>query len=445
MTTVTPELQELFRSITPKWSKYIPHSPFAKQAAFLLLDCDEALYGGQAGGGKSDALLMGALQYMDVPGYNAALFRRTYADLAKPSALMDRAHEWLKGTSARWIDTEKKWRFTEGSTLSFGYMETDRDKYNWQSAEIQYCGFDELTQFLDSQYTYLFSRLRRLATAQVPLRMRSASNPGGVGHEWVKKRFITDRHPQRRFVRAGLRENTFVDTIAYTEMLNKLDPLTRAQLRDGDWNATSENSLFPRSWFREHMIDIFPQNLQSVCRYWDLASTKKKKADYTAGSLVGVTRNGLVIIANVKRAQASPHEVETLLQTTANEDGWWTPIVVEIEPGSAGKLLFDNYARTVLSGFAVYPDKPTGSKISRMLPLSSRAQQGHVYVVKGPWNDGLFDEGELLTRTLLPGQVEPVDDQWDSCSGGYNFLTHNKIRGMAHHVTPSQNVVLYAR
>ena len=76
----------------PRLNRFIPHAPTPRQAAFLMLDCLEAFYGGAGGDGKSDALLMAALQYADVPGYNALIIRRNITDLAMPNALMDRAH-----------------------------------------------------------------------------------------------------------------------------------------------------------------------------------------------------------------------------------------------------------------------------------------------------------------------------------------------------------------
>src|SRR5574340_387166 len=97
-----------------------PWTPTPPQAAFLLLDGLEALYGGAAGGGKSDALLVAALQYVDVPGYAALLLRRTYPDLALPGAIMDRAKEWLgphlAAGSVRWIETDKTFVFPSGAT-----------------------------------------------------------------------------------------------------------------------------------------------------------------------------------------------------------------------------------------------------------------------------------------------------------------------------------------
>ena len=85
----------------------IPHVPTSRQAAFLLLNCLEAFYGGAGGGGKSDALLMAALQYADVPGYNALIIRRNLSDLALPKALMDRAHTWLRGRQDEACPTER--------------------------------------------------------------------------------------------------------------------------------------------------------------------------------------------------------------------------------------------------------------------------------------------------------------------------------------------------
>jgi len=215
--------------------RWCPHTPHPKQAEFLSLTCDEALYGGAAGGGKSDALLMAALQYIDVPGYAAILFRRTYADLALPDAIMARSHEWLAGSTAHWDGERHQWRFPAGSSLTFGYLDTEAHKYRYQSAAFQFVGFDELTQFLRSWYLYLFSRLRRLTGSDVPIRMRAATNPGGIGHRWVKERFVDEKTAKAPFVAAKLEDNPSLDIDEYEKALNKLDAATRSQLRDGVW------------------------------------------------------------------------------------------------------------------------------------------------------------------------------------------------------------------
>lgn len=134
-------MQELSALMTPKMTQYIPHVPTAKQNAFMLLDNAEAFYGGAAGGGKSDCLLMCGLQYVDVKGYAGIIFRRSYADLTKPGALIDRAKEWLfRFPDVRWVDKDKKFEFLQKygphtetkSILQFGYLENDNDRFNYQ-------------------------------------------------------------------------------------------------------------------------------------------------------------------------------------------------------------------------------------------------------------------------------------------------------------------------
>jgi len=98
---------------------------------------------------------MGALQYVDIPGYAALLLRRRFSDLALPGALMLRADEWLRGTDATWNENKRTWTFPSGAKLAFGYLEHEADKYRYKSSEFQFIGWDELTQFQESQYTYL--------------------------------------------------------------------------------------------------------------------------------------------------------------------------------------------------------------------------------------------------------------------------------------------------
>lgn len=274
--TIAAKIAASFRAgKTPvKWA---PQSPTERQRLFLSLgDAREGFYGGAAGGGKSSCLLMAALEYVDVPGYSALLLRRTYADLSKSGALMDRAQEWLRGTAARWNEQKKLWTFPSGATLAFGYLEAENHKYNYQGAEYQFVGFDELTQFTESQYTYLFSRLRRLATAEIPIRMRAASNPGGLGARWVHERFIPEgfspadaempkvwwketeddrgKLVKRAFIPARLKDNPFLDQEEYVESLHELDPVTREQLLRGDWQITERGDIYPMWSEAQHVI-----------------------------------------------------------------------------------------------------------------------------------------------------------------------------------------------
>ena len=133
----TESLQKL---LTPRLTKYIPYDPTPKQRAFLLMNqSKEILYGGAAGGGKSVAQLMTALQFVDIPGYSAILFRKTYADLSLPGALIDMSKEWLMpfvdSKEVKWSEKDKQYTFPSGASLNFGYLESANDCYRYQGAE----------------------------------------------------------------------------------------------------------------------------------------------------------------------------------------------------------------------------------------------------------------------------------------------------------------------
>jgi hypothetical protein len=265
-TSLDKDLAQALAESYPPLARYWPNLPKVSepQALFLLLDDLEAFYGGAAGGGKSDALLAAALQYIDTPGYAALILRRTFRQLDQPDAIMARSKEWLMNTDARWSDDAKRWTFPSSATLTFGYLDSENDVYNYQGPAYQFVGWDELTQFTEKQYTYLFSRTRRrkdLAQAGVPIRHRSASNPGGIGHTWVKDRFpVAAKSPTRSdkgrvFIPAKVGDNPGLDVDEYKLSLAELDDTLRAQLLDGDWGVF-EGAAF--SITPAHLVASFP-------------------------------------------------------------------------------------------------------------------------------------------------------------------------------------------
>lgn len=277
------------------WTHYCPHTPHpGPQTRFLDSTKREVLYGGAAGGGKSDALLMAALRYVHVPGYAAIIFRRTYPMLAAADGLIERSHEWLQGTDARWIANEHKWRWPNGATLTLSHMQYDDDRYNHQGAAYQFIGWDELTQFSEKQYTYLFSRCRRPVEgplAAVPLRIYSASNPGGFGHVWVKRRFINVAHKDREFIPARLADNPSLDAKTYVENLGELDRVTMMQLLSGNWDV-GEGTLL--TW-----EDI--QNAEAEQCLWPMGvvpARLSKGAELYVGMDIGRTNDRSVIWVN---------------------------------------------------------------------------------------------------------------------------------------------------
>lgn len=400
---------------------YIPHDPFLQQIEFLLVDEEEGLYGGQAGGGKSDALLMAALQYVEEPDYAALILRRTYKDLSLPGALMDRAMQWLKPTDAHWNGQDKIWTFPSGATLTFGYLQHFNDIYNYQGSEFQFIAFDELTQFVKEEYSYLHSRLRRLEGSQIPIRMRAGSNPGGIGHQWVKDGFVTGELP---FIPAGYMDNPYLDRSEYEKSLDKLDWITRQQLKYGNWDVNPEGGLFKRKWFTDNLIETVPTQLVKTVRFWDLAATVPKPGtdpDYTVGLKLGVDANNNMYVMDVRRLRATPKAVEDEILSTAKLDGRGTLIRMEQEGGATGKIVIDDYARKLV-GYQFKGEPAKKSKEERAKPVSSHAENGLFFVLNKNWTSDFLDEVEAFKTEGIH------DDQVDALSGAFNELFTGKRR-----------------
>lgn len=359
---------------------------------------------------------MAALQFVNVPNYAALILRKSFSDLNQPGALIPRSMAWLGGTDANWSAAEHAWHFPSGAVLKFGYLDGALDIYQYQSAEFTFIGYDELSQFREFDYRYMFSRLRRPAGMDVPLRCRAASNPGGTGHEWVKRRFITEgRREGRIFVPARLDDNPHIDRAAYIKSMDNLDPVTRKQLLDGDWTARQAGSMFRREWFQ--IVDMAPRSSQRV-RYWDLAASeptkKRKDPDWTSGGLL-TFHEGIWYLENINRFQALPKAVEDRIRQTAELDGQSVAIRMEQEPGASGKSLIDHYARNIVPNFNFAGIPSIKDKVTRAGPFSSAAQGGRFKLVNGIWISGFLDRLESFPDL-------DNDDECDCVTGGMNHL-----------------------
>ena len=268
-------LRNLWGTDPNRW-KYIPHEPSPKQRAFLKLACREGMFGGAAGGGKSDALLMAALQGIDIPNYSAILFRKTLQDLKLAGALMDRAHLWWDKTDVAWNSDDKVFTFPTGARIGFGYLDGPRDHLRYQSSEYHFIGFDEASQFPQNQYLYLMSRLRRNKdfAKWLPMRLRGGTNPGGIGHEWIKNRYripddgtkdIIDIYQKGKLVRSFVPslaiDNPGLDVEDYLGQLSELDPITRDQLEKGRWISDGAGLVY-YCYRPEHCnVDCLPMDV----------------------------------------------------------------------------------------------------------------------------------------------------------------------------------------
>jgi predicted phage terminase large subunit-like protein len=363
---------------------------------------------------------------------------------------MDRAAEWLANTDAEW--SNDRWNIPNGGTLSFGYLDGPRDHHNFQSANFLYVGIDEVVNIRKHQALYMFSRLRKLKSFQyvneltrmferklrqdeveyyrrlyesIPLRFRCASNPPTKDQVergfWVKERYVDaeTRSEGAVFIPAWMHDNPFLDHESYKASLKNLDPITRRQLEDGDWNIQVKGNMFDRAWFE--IVDAAPAEGRRV-RRWDLAATEAKKGKepaYTVG-LRMCEHKGVYYIENVVRFRNRPLYVEQMVRQVADLDGKYVPIRVEQEPGSGGVNTIDNYRRKVLPEFDFKGDKKTSSKIEDASPFSSQCEAGNVKLVKGAWNKVFLDEAELFPHSAFKDQI-------DAASGAFAFLAKPRV------------------
>lgn len=241
--------------------------PNARQALAhrLAPQADEVLYGGARGGGKTDwGLAEGLHRALLVPGLPVVFFRRTYKELSGPGGAIPRLLTRLGGRGlARWNGTDRVWRFVNGSTFTLSYLETLSDVQGWLGLEIGFMIFDQVEQ-LDEE-TYVMVRTSLRATGDVAAALRAVglrpsaiatANPGGVGHSWVKKRFIdpfpaggqlfraapTEAEPRplvRCFVPAKLDDNPALNEgdPNYRAILEALGTEDRKAQLEGDWNV----------------------------------------------------------------------------------------------------------------------------------------------------------------------------------------------------------------
>lgn len=250
------------------------------------------MVGGAAGPGKTELLLMESLRQIGHPAYRAILFRRIFPSLEAADGLIDRSLRWFPGYGGRYNASKHYWIFPSGARIYFGHMQYRDTVHQYKSAQYQYIGFDELTEFEEFQYLYLFSRLRAPVDSGLRCYMRSGTNPGGVGHNWVKRRFITrdivnkkrwfariddedaevdKTHPDaksRAFYPALFGDNPAIGEDYVKNLKAMADPVEKARLLEGDWDADYREGLVYGNWSVQQNVSAEAEYKEGIPVIW---------------------------------------------------------------------------------------------------------------------------------------------------------------------------------
>jgi hypothetical protein len=360
---------------------------------------------------------------------------------------MDRAHQWLsdakKKGQVHWDRDLKTYTFPSGAKLAFGFVQTQADKWRYQSAEFQFIAWDEIAEFPDDDaYRFLFTRLRRLRNTDIPLRVRSASNPIGRGAYWVKKRFLEHEPPprnlageedptQRIFIPANYRDNEYIDQEAYGRSLAELPENTRQALLMGSWEAI-ENPAFAEFDPDIHVVDPFAIPPDGVQRYEGMDfGVSNPTAWYPAAKF----NDGTVVVYDeyYSPGLVSEHASRVL---TMRAHRWGDPLMAVCDPAIKNATGFGDRGRseTVHSEFAkngIYLVPAINDRLEGRIRVSELLRRD--YSREFPkWHPMAGQKGAPLifffsTCTNLieqlkhapvdPVEGEMVDPYWESRSG----------------------------
>ncbi len=445
--------------------------PHPRQAEFRALGGEEGLYGGSVGSGKTDGLLDWHREGVQYAGYSGLFLRRTHAQMeGSPTTPVERSWEFFRPLGGEWNGSKKFWKFRNGAMVRFGHCQHELSVHNFDGPGFHRITFDQVEQFSETQYLYMFSRLRRTEGFPIPCGIRSTANP--IGFPWVKRRFISDeaiealkqftaRDPSPPgmvfdapcgggawFMPARLADNPSLSIDEYIDRMQlRLGAVLAARLANGDWSIT-EGALIDPEWLRrytmrgEHLIPLTrgDEHVASIhdiqCTRFatiDTAGTSKHKADEDRGkppswSVCGVwdywPQLKMLFLRHIWRARVDWIQLKNAIPKVLDE---WHVRLALIESAYNGQAL----SQEIGSRAQLVSASLGGMKHDRIgNPLSAKQERARSSGFLGMLERGEFFlpdiatvagvaewlpdfEAELLGWT---GRKEETADQIDVCS-----------------------------
>lgn len=400
----------------------------------LAAQVDELLFGGAVGGGKSHWLLAHFVAEMERhPGNRGLILRRTMPRLKR--SLLPRAEALLAGRATP-NRNDSTFTWPNGSVLEFGHVEHEHSVHNYQGAEYGVIGFEEVTEFLESQWEFLSTRLRAPVDGVRP-HMVGTTNPGGVGHRWVKQRWVKppaetvhdgtpgpghvwravpkvhgQEPPRRVFVPSTLDDNPALvarDPGYRDRMLASIsNRALRQALASGDWDAIDqiEGALWDWLWIEPHRVepgwtgpDAGAGGLTRVVVAVDPAASAKPGSDETGIVVAGKGADGRGYVLADRSCRMTP-------------DGWGRRVVeayrefqadvVVVERNNGGDMA-EAVVTNVDDRVPVRTVWASRGKRTRAEPVSALYEAGRVSHV------GVFPDLEEQLTTWVPEDGDSPD------------------------------------
>lgn len=460
------------------------------QTKFAACTADIAVYGGSVGGGKSFGVLLEAAKWVNLPGYEAVIFRRNAVDLTGSGSIWTEAkrlYRQLGGNVREKPYLDVTW--PNDSMIQFAHLHLEDDVFSWQGRQLAFAAFDEGTHFTATQIWYIWTRLRTMCGIKPYMRITVNPDPDsfiaeliswwigedgypiperdgvirwfcriGDAFKWFDsetecQQFLTsigdeDATPiSFTFIRSTLEDNPalLAKNPGYRGQVAATDEVTRARLLGGNWKIRARSGgMFDRTWF--DIIDELPDQSQwsHIVRGWDKAGTKpnpqNEDPDWTRGVKGLWLKSGLLVIWDMVSLRAEPGHVDDLIVSTAKIDGPRVTQAFWRDGGQSGKV--DEMHTTELlrkkcPNVRVVWEGETKSKEQYAKPFASFCDpvandgQRRVLLLRAPWNAEFLAELERFPKPKGVSGKGVHDDVVDASSRMWLEIAKGKTGDVA--------------
>jgi phage terminase large subunit-like protein len=429
---LTPAQKAVYAK-TIELNPFIPHNNLLKTKLYdlqiyaLLYPGKRRLVGGSAFSGKSRYGASSALQWFEIPNYRCLILRRTYDDVIATGGIVDYLKKWLEPFD--FVEHNQSKRVFHNkendAKIFYNYMMYEDDRNKFKSRQYHKIIVDEASEILKVNLQFLNRSLRPNEESRIPLSLEYISNPAdSSGIEYLNKNFVSPKGEYPYF-EMNFWDNPFIDTAEYRDTLSELS-LADYQYQMGNWNYTIQsgdifsNDLIFFATLSPELYKEITEDLELVrlVRGWDIASTKSKRSDFTASTLVEIYNDDTFIVRSQNSFRELPGKLEQRMKAVMEADGGEVEQWIEHQPAAAGNIV-DKYWKDEFDNFNIKIIPVFRNKVVRaglLVPRLHNKKLLFLEDVKSPYLDVLT--GQMVRFPMSSHTDDEVthDDRIDSLS-----------------------------